>query len=99
MSICLYVSFPKEYEIIELDLEKLNLEKVSIIKSPKADVLTKGWQEMLDPQLVLINYSVFHKGLCLKLIFIDSVIIPEFALVWKFSLNCFFSSQFTVHLS
>lgn len=36
---------------------------------------------MLDPQLVLINYSVFHKGLCLKLIFIDSVIIPEFALV------------------
>lgn len=55
MSICLYVSFPKEYEIIELDLEKVNLEKVSIIKSPKADVLTKGWQEMLDAQLVLIT--------------------------------------------
>lgn len=42
--------------------------------------------------VVLINYSVFHKGLCLKLIFIGSVIIRGFALVWKFSLNCFFLS-------
>lgn len=81
MSFCLRVSFPKECEIIELDPEKLNLEKVSIIKNPKADALTKGRQEMLDLQSALSNYSVFHKGLCLKLIFIGSVIIPGFVLV------------------
>lgn len=89
MSFWLYVSFPKECEIIKLDAEKLNLEKAYIIKNPKADGLTKGWEEVLGLQLVLINYSVFRKKLGLKLIFTDWVIIPGFALLWKFSLNFF----------
>lgn len=81
MGFWLCVSLPNEYEIIQLDPEKSNLEKASIIKNPKADGLTKGWEEMPDLQLVLINQAVFHTGLCPKLIFIDSVIIPGFALV------------------
>lgn len=63
MRFWLYVSFPKEYEIIELDPEKLNLEKVFIIKNPKADGLTKGWEEMLDLQCFLLITLFFHEEL------------------------------------
>ena len=89
MSFWLYVSFPKEYEIIELDLEKLNLEKVFIIKNPKADGLTKGWEEMPDLQCFLLitlffirnseahfHWLSYHSWVCSGV---------------KFSLNCFFS--------
>ena len=58
MSFWLYVSFPKEYEITELGLEELNLEKISIIKNPKTDGLTKGWEAMLD-LLCFLSVTLF----------------------------------------
>ena len=66
-------------------LEELSLEKISVIKSPKTNWWPdKGMRGNAGPPMLLISYSVFHKELCLKFIFIYSVIILEFALVWNY---------------